>query len=151
MFPVSLESLVTQLYPVDRAQIVLQVLKSLGLDLGAETIATSESIIDPVVQLEITNQDTKQVKAVLPGNYSIGSDSSCMIALNDRWVSRFHCVLRVHSSGTVEIADINSKNGVQIDEEPIPSNKWVSLVKDEVVRVGKSFLVVLPIAPATDK
>lgn len=61
------------------------------------------------------------------GEITIGRSSSSDIVLDDQFASRHHAIIR-RVDNAYQITDLNSKNGVLIDGEPVPSGtyEWLS-------------------------
>ena len=78
------------------------------------------------------------------GSATLGRERGCEIRLADTLVSRRHA--RINVSDVVEVIDLGSANGVQIDELPVPRS---ILREDDVVQVGDTrFSVRLVAAPS---
>lgn len=83
----------------------------------------------------------------LEREYLIGTDATtCDIIFNDLSVSREHAKLKVSAEGTVSIADLDSRNGVVVDQEKV---KKKQLIANAIVSLGTStFLLIDREAPA---
>src|SRR3954453_1860320 len=68
-----------------------------------------------------------------PGERVIGRDPSCAIELSGNDVSRRHAALRRDGAGGTVIADLGSRNGVQVNGRPVAS---APLALGDVVRLG---------------
>ena len=65
----------------------------------------------------------------------IGRAPECDIQLEDQKVSRFHASLRVAADG-MWLLDMDSKNGVMIDDKPIPPNRRIALQPQQSFYIG---------------
>lgn len=74
------------------------------------------------------------------GDFVVGRSSSCHLALDDALVSRRHAVFYVDEHG-VEVEDLGSRNGVQINGEPIEGRQPVKHL-DRVVIGAQELLLV---------
>lgn len=143
----SLEDLVRYLYPAARAQVILELLKGVQSNRAHDTVATGspDAAVKPSIKLEVEGKALSKEHTLYPRDYSIGRENNCDINLcSDPCASRLHCVLRVHASGAVEVIDLHSKNGVLVNEVPIPPAEWYAVKVEETIRVGQSFLTPLP-------
>lgn len=74
-------------------------------------------------------------------NYIIGTDpNSCDIVFHDTSVSRQHARIVVNSNDTLVIEDLKSRNGTQIDSEPLKGKK--ALAPNAIVAMGTTSFVV---------
>lgn len=73
------------------------------------------------------------------GDHLIGRAEDCSVQLDDPLVSRHHALLQV-SEGKLEIRDLNSRNGVEVNGNRISGG--VSLEHGDRIRVGSAELSV---------
>ncbi len=73
--------------------------------------------------------------------YLIGTDtSSCDVVFHDMSVSKNHARLKVNSGDTLTIEDLDSRNGVLVEGEPV--EKELTLLPNKLVTIGTTgFLV----------
>ena len=69
---------------------------------------------------------------------TIGRLSTNDVCINDRSVTREHCILTVHSDGRCELTDCNSTNGTFVNGNRIHGT--VPLQPNDYVRVGNQQL-----------
>ncbi|MCH9625028.1 MAG: hypothetical protein S4CHLAM123_01940 [Chlamydiales bacterium] len=125
-----------------------------------ETDALFEEPEIPAMQVDL-GETTRYILKVIAGpntgaeialdlerEYLIGTDAaSCDIVFNDLSVSREHARLRIDAQGALIIEDLNSRNGIVIENERIEGS--VSLAANAVVTVGTSaFLLIDREAPS---
>jgi selenocysteine lyase/cysteine desulfurase len=80
----------------------------------------------------------------------IGRSPDCDIQLDDQDVSRFHATLRFTPDG-VWLLDMDSRNGILIDGQPIPPNRRIPLRFEQNFHVGSYiFQVFVPRASSID-
>jgi S-DNA-T family DNA segregation ATPase FtsK/SpoIIIE len=84
----------------------------------------------------VRGPDVGAVAELGPGSYFIGRDTASDIRLNDPLASKNHARVDV-LPGVVRIVDLNSANGVLIDDEPLPR---ADLVRGQEVVIGDSTL-----------
>ena len=82
---------------------------------------------------------------IAAGSSVIGRERGCDVRLTDSLVSRRHA--RVNVTDSVEIIDLGSANGVQIDEQAVPRS---ILRAADVVRIGDTALSVRRLAHSAD-
>lgn len=80
--------------------------------------------------VHFADQPTRSVLLTEPGNYSIGRDPDCGVALDDDRVSRRHAELS-GADGQWRLRDLGSKNGTavdgrQVDSAPLAADCWLS-------------------------
>jgi pSer/pThr/pTyr-binding forkhead associated (FHA) protein len=73
------------------------------------------------------------------GDFVVGRSSSCNLALDDALVSRRHAVFHVSADG-VEVEDLGSRNGVQVNGTTIPGRQAVKHL-DRVVIGAQELLL----------
>lgn len=75
-------------------------------------------------------------------SYTIGSDNEhCDIFLHDISVSRKHASIKINEDETIEIEDLQSRNGTLIDNRPIEEKSLLNL--NDLVSLGTtSFLII---------
>ena len=71
--------------------------------------------------------------------YTVGRGSSSDFKVKAKGVSRTHLNVR-YRSGYLEIMDLNSTNGTKVDGVKIPTNTWVKVSEDSVIKLGKAKL-----------
>lgn len=84
----------------------------------------------------VRGPDVGSVTELAPGSYVIGRDVGSDIRLNDPLASKSHARVDV-LPGVVRIVDLNSANGVLIDDEPVPR---ADLGRGQQVVIGDSTL-----------
>lgn len=77
-----------------------------------------------------SDQPTRSVLLVEPGDYEIGRDPDCRIALDDDRVSRRHATISL-SAGVWRLTDLGSKNGTAVDGREVEAQElsgrcWLS-------------------------
>ncbi len=73
----------------------------------------------------------------LAAKISIGRDKSNSIVLDDILVSRFHAVIQKIKNAYF-LKDLNSKNGTEINGEKVPTDKYIRINKNDVIRFGRT-------------
>jgi pSer/pThr/pTyr-binding forkhead associated (FHA) protein len=68
---------------------------------------------------------------------TIGRDKSNSIVLDDVLVSRFHAVIQKIKNAYF-LMDLNSKNGTEINGKKVPSDKYIRIKPDDVIRFGRT-------------
>ena len=82
--------------------------------------------------------DGKQIPLV--SVIKLGRDRSNDIVLDDKLVSRNHALIQKIKSDYF-IKDLNSSNGTFVNNQRVPKNKYVKLNQKDVIRIGKTDLV----------
>src|SRR5207249_11252878 len=77
--------------------------------------------------------------ALQEGEMSIGRDVTNALSIEDRAVSRKHCIIRMNGS-QIEIQDLGSSNRTQVNGIPI---EQCSLKHSDEITVGRSRFVLL--------
>jgi pSer/pThr/pTyr-binding forkhead associated (FHA) protein len=72
----------------------------------------------------------------------LGRSRSNNVAIDDRMVSRSHCVVQ-KIKDDFYIKDLNSMNGTFINKVRVPSNKYMKLAKGDIIRLGKTELTII--------
>ena len=70
--------------------------------------------------------------------FTIGRNADNDIVLNDPLVSRYHTVIQADQNGTARIIDLNSTNGVLVNETKLEPGAPRFLVHRDVIYVGSS-------------
>jgi pSer/pThr/pTyr-binding forkhead associated (FHA) protein len=70
----------------------------------------------------------------------VGRDRSNDIVLDDKLVSRNHALIQKIKSDYF-IKDLNSSNGTFVNKQKVPKNKYIKLKQTDVIRIGKTDLV----------
>ena len=68
----------------------------------------------------------------------IGRGSDADLSIDDRWVSRVHCVLSL-SQGRLFVRDLESKHGTYVNEQHVDSTE---LLPDDRLDIGLTTFVV---------
>jgi len=77
---------------------------------------------------------------------SLGRSETCTVSFNDESVSRNHAEITFGPDGSVTITDLNSTNGVFVNDRKVSSSP---VTPSDKVRLGKAeFMVLLPLASA---
>ncbi len=72
---------------------------------------------------------------------SVGRDAANLLCINDRTLSRHHCLLRPSSDGAIEVHDLGSANGTFVNGDPI--ERRVLRHRDRLSAGGSTFLVLI--------
>ncbi len=70
--------------------------------------------------------------------FTIGRNADNDIVLNDPLVSRYHMVIQADQNGVVRIIDLNSTNGVLVNENKLEPGTPHFLAHRDVIFVGSS-------------
>jgi len=90
------------------------------------------------VKLSLYHQDTKVQDFILDdAEHIIGRSDEADITLNDRWVSRRHCRLRI-CDGRIAVEDLGSTHGTYVNDRPV-SEAFLS--EGDILVLGLSRLV----------
>lgn len=68
---------------------------------------------------------------------TIGRDKSNSIVLDDVLVSRFHAVIQKIKNAYF-VMDLNSRNGTEVNGERVPSDKYIRINPEDVLRFGRT-------------
>ena len=72
---------------------------------------------------------------------SIGRDRKSNIRIDDNLASRNHAIVQKIKQAYF-IKDLDSTNGTYVNERSVPKNKFVKLKRGDVVRIGRTELVI---------
>ena len=84
----------------------------------------------------------KGQKIPLISKIKMGRDKSNNIVVDDKMVSRSHCLIQKIKEDYF-IKDLNSSNGTYVNALRVPTNKYVKLEKGDIIRLGKTELSIL--------
>ena len=77
--------------------------------------------------------------------YVFGRDEQADVLLLDNDISRRHFEIRIEEQ-YIEIADLFSKNGTTVNNEPLPENRFISIVHGAIIAAGQcSFRLCEPV------
>jgi len=122
-------------YPPERAQAILDKLAQLQETAGVRADAATEE-----VALSLKIQEPPRPACdhpVSPGVHVVGRSPDCTVRLNDRTVSRIHCVLVVKQDQTAHICDFQSTFGTSVRGEPLQSWTWHEVAEGDDIVVGQ--------------
>ena len=75
------------------------------------------------------------------GEITIGRDEINTIVLDDSMASRCHALIQ-KIKDEYFLKDLNSTNNTYVNESAIPKDKYIRLLKDDVVRIGRTELTI---------
>jgi S-DNA-T family DNA segregation ATPase FtsK/SpoIIIE len=110
---------------------------------GARGLATSTSPAPAVIARVITGPDAGREFPLGPGESTIGRDPGCTIVLTDPLASKVHAKVLV--GDTIEVADLNSANGLLIDGGIVTR---VTVDEHQTVTIGDSELGFRRVTPS---
>lgn len=92
--------------------------------------------------LKITGpQLGKKIRSVALKTYnSIGRDNKNDIVINDKFLSSRHCKIFLDEEDDWCIVDLNSSNGVLLNDEKLEPKKIYCLYENDVLKMGESTL-----------
>ena len=93
-------------------------------------------------------QDAQGAYYPINGPTMIGRDPTCQIRLSDPEVSRNHALLWIQR-GILYIRDEGTRNGIYLNELPIPPNQAIALSIGSQLRLGNTFFTVVTLLPAS--
>lgn len=79
---------------------------------------------------------------VISGEMTLGRDQSCDVVINDRQVSRFHSRIEIGADSTVQLIDLNSKNGTYLNGELISEPNNLNDGDEIKIALAQSFLFI---------
>lgn len=87
--------------------------------------------------LVMVGHEPGRIFGITKGELKLGRDESSQILLNDASVSRLHASIRRDESGSVTIEDLNSRNGLYVNEVKVGSSR---LNHGDILRIGDVLL-----------
>ncbi|KPJ87575.1 MAG: hypothetical protein AMS17_08185 [Spirochaetes bacterium DG_61] len=81
-------------------------------------------------------------KIPLVSEIKLGRSRSNDVTVDDRMVSRWHCVIQ-KIKDDYYIKDLNSLNGTYVNKIKVPANKYMKLKKGDVIHLGKTELTII--------
>ncbi len=72
---------------------------------------------------------------------TIGRDKKNNIVIDDNLASRFHAVIQKIKNAYF-IKDLSSTNGTIVNELKVPKDKYVKLNKDDIVKIGRTEIII---------
>jgi pSer/pThr/pTyr-binding forkhead associated (FHA) protein len=95
------------------------------------------------VLVEQRPRSTPRSFALSPGTHFIGRAETCHINLAENDISRRHATISV-VDGTVELADLGSRNGTFVDDRKV---KCLAVISGQVIRFGATAFLLKSIEP----
>jgi len=71
-------------------------------------------------------------------NFLIGRSTECDIVINDQYVSRRHCRLKILNSGRASVTDLNSKTGTFVNGRQIQGEHFLN--PGDTLKIGKTII-----------
>ncbi len=84
----------------------------------------------------------KGAKIPLISTITLGRSRSNDVMIDDKMVSRRHCLIQKIKNDFF-IKDLNSANGTFINSLRVPSDNYVKLKKNDIIRLGKTELTII--------
>ncbi len=84
-----------------------------------------------------------------PGEYVIGRDASCDVAVEDPSMSRRHLRLKIDGA-RVTVVDPGSNNGTWIRDTALRHHEPYTLANGEVIRLARTLISIRPTRPRHD-
>ena len=96
---------------------------------------------------KIKKTDTRAIvfqgqKIPLVSKITLGRDRKNNIVVDDKMVSRIHCLIQKIKEDYF-IKDLDSSNGTFVNTMKVPANKYVKLQKGDIICLGKTELTIL--------
>lgn len=135
----SFRNFLTNIYSTPRVTDILRQLEDAQESVGLETIVggLAEIPYDSAYHLVIrTPRKPIRVETLCIGEYPIGRSPTCLIIVDDPWVSRVHCLVIVHSDGQVTLRDLQSTCGTLVNWQPLSPDVRQSLQRNDLISVG---------------
>jgi pSer/pThr/pTyr-binding forkhead associated (FHA) protein len=110
-----------------------------------ETIHISSNVGQRLYKIKKT--DSRAIvfqgkKIPLVSAIKLGRSRSNDVVIDDKMVSRFHCVIQKIKEDYY-IKDLNSANGTFVNTMRVPNNKYIKLQKGDIIRLGKTELTII--------
>ena len=115
------------------------------VDLEAEGVEIVRELSQSTAPVLIVIRGIPQGKRFLlegSNTFIVGRGKGSHIQVDDANVSRHHAQITVDGD-QIQVADMDSRNGTYVNDEPIGSQK-VTLAKEDMIRIGHTILKYLP-------
>ena len=115
------------------------------VDLEAEGVEITRELSQSTSPVLIVIRGIPQGKRFVlegPSTFVVGRGKGSDIQVDDANVSRQHAQITVDGD-VIQVADMDSRNGTYVNDEPIGSEK-VTLAKEDMIRIGHTILKYLP-------
>ena len=115
------------------------------VDLEAEGVAIVRELAQSTAPVLIVIRGIPQGKRFVlegPSTFVVGRGKGSDIQVDDANVSRHHALITVDGE-QIQVADMDSRNGTFVNDEPIGGEK-VTLAKEDMIRIGHTILKYLP-------
>ena len=86
-------------------------------------------------RLVLASQDRREVVLLPKGETTIGRDPDCDIVLEHTTVSALHACIR-YEKGSFIIEDLESRNGVVVNDHRLPSGTQIEIHSDTALTIG---------------